>query len=354
MTDRLLLGTRKGLLTFRHRGRSWRLAKIDFPGAPVYNTLVDPRDRSLWALVCHGHWGSHLKRSRDGGKTFEAVPMATYPKGAGVSVRSIWRLAPGGVSELGTYYLGTDPGGMFVTRDGGETWALVESLWEMRQRDQWTGGGVDQPMVHAILVSPSDPARLLVAVSCAGVIESADGGATWGYRNRGVACDFLPKGHRKDHGHDPHALARAPSNPLVLWQQNHCGVYVSHDGAKSWKRVARGQEGVHDFGFPIAVDERDAGVAWTVPMESDANRVCPGGALVVQRTTDYGRSWAVLRRGLPRRAAFDMCLRHALDVSEGRVVFGTSTGNLYFSRNRGDSFETLGNNLPFIMSARFG
>jgi photosystem II stability/assembly factor-like uncharacterized protein len=78
------------------------------------------------------------------------------------------------------------------------------------------------------------------------------------------------------------------------------------------------------------------------------------GALFVARTRDGGQSWQQLREGLPQECAHDVVLRHSLANSGDLLAFGSTTGNLYVSENRGDSWRCAGNNLPPIYSVRFG
>jgi len=56
---------------------------------------------------------------------------------------------------------------------------------------------------------------------------------------------------------------------------------------------------------------------------------------------------------LPQSASFDIVYRHALDLSNNSLVFGTTTGNLYLSNNDGESWETLNTNLPMVYSLEF-
>jgi hypothetical protein len=57
---------------------------------------------------------------------------------------------------------------------------------------------------------------------------------------------------------------------------------------------------------------------------------------------------------LPQNNAHDVVYRHALSVSEDAVAFGSTTGNLYLSCDRGETFQTVANNLPPIYSVRWG
>jgi len=111
-------------------------------------------------------------------------------------------------------------------------------------------------------------------------------------------------------------------------------------------------QGVH-FGFPVAVDPKDGKTAWLVPGRADNERMAIDGALFVARTEDGGQTWTQLRKGLPGEHAYDVVYRHALDVEGSTVVFGSTTGNLYVSEDRGDSWQAIGHNLPPIYSVRF-
>ena len=289
---------------------------------------------------------------------------------ADATVFKIWNLAFGTPAQPGRLYAGTIPGGLFVSDDGGDTWALNRPLWDHESRggdlsagdatseNKWFGTpasidyGVFEPGIHSIVVDPRNPGRMHVAVSSAGVLETTDGGRTWAGRNRGLLNDYMPN-PAAEWGHDPHFMAGCASQPEHIWQQNHCGVFYSQDGAQSWKKVSVPDVGVH-FGFPIAVDAQDGRTAWVVPAQSDMARMAIGGGLCVARTSDGGESWQVFRKGLPQEHAYDIVLRHSLDVAGDRLCFGSSTGNVYLSEDRGESWQCLGSNFPPVYSVRFG
>jgi photosystem II stability/assembly factor-like uncharacterized protein len=154
-------------------------------------------------------------------------------------------------------------------------------------------------------------------------------------------------------GHDPHVIELCRSAPDHVWQQNHAGVFYSDNGAENWRKVSAPSDGVH-FGFPVTVDAHDGKVAWLVPGRSDAQRMAIDGSLFVARTDDGGASWQQLRKGLPQEGAHDVAYRHALDNRDDAVAFGSTTGNLYVSKDRGESWTAVSHNLPPIYAVRFG
>lgn len=354
----ILLGTRKGLLMLERRPNGWQIARTAFAGAPVAFAMEDPRTGTFWATLDHGHWGQKLHRSRDRGVTWDEVTSPKYPEGAelgdgtAASLRYLWVLAPGGADQPGRIYAGTEPGALFVSDDDGENFSMVESLWNHESRKTaWFGGGRDQPGIHSIIVDPRDSKHVQIGISCAGVFETTDGGASWAPCNKGLKATFLPNPDAEV-GHDPHFVDFCLADPDVLWQQNHCGVFRSANGGESWDAVHE-EGGPVDFGFAIAADQNDPNTAWVVPAENDDKRMAHSGSVMVGRTEDAGKTWTHLRNGLPQENCYDIVYRHALANSGDTLAFGSTTGNAWVSENRGDNWSTLGNYLPPIYSVRF-
>ncbi len=357
MKNNLLVSTRKGLIAYKRAGNTWQVDRVSFQGIPVSIAYVDERDGTWWACLDHGHWGTKLHRSKDAGANWEEVAAPAFPEGEEVkegvpaAVKYLWAMHHGGADHPGHLYLGTEPGGLFRSTDGGDNFKLVESLWNLPHRKDWFGGGRDNAGIHSIVVDPRDSNHFYIAVSCAGVFETTDGGVTWNTRNKGMVADFLPDPDAEI-GQDPHLLVASKSNPDVLWNQNHCGIFRSTNGGKLWENITE-KDGPANFGFTIATDEKDDRVAWVVPAVSDGIRIAIDGALVVCRTDDGGQTWQQFRAGLPQENCFDIVYRHALDITGDTLVFGTTTGNLFVSNNRGESWEVLSNYLPMVYAVHF-
>jgi hypothetical protein len=385
MSERILVGTRKGTFIVDKTGGRWRPRLAGHAGMGVSFVARNPEDGTIWALLGHGHWGAKLSRSRDDGATWEDAPQIKYPEGAryianeipgeegpadrrpafkAATLLKLWVIAFG---QGGRVYVGTIPGGLFVSTDGGESFELNRPLWNHESRGgdlfsgegtgvtHWFGtpaseGGEFAPGIHSIVIDPRSPDRILVAVSTAGVLETTDGGRSWRGRNEGMTNDYLPD-PEAEWGHDAHFVELCAAQPDHVWQQNHAGVFYSSDGAATWKKVSDPAKGVH-FGFPVAADARDGRVAWLVPGRADDQRMAIDGGLFVARTQDGGQTWEQLREGLPQGNAWDVVYRHALGHSGDVLAFGSTTGNLYVSENRGESWQTIGNNFPPIYSVR--
>ena len=127
---------------------------------------VDSRSGVLWASLDHGHWGQKLQRSANMGADWQELAAPKYPDGAMLkddkpaTLRYLWVIGFGAANQPGRIYFGTEPGGLFVSDDGGESCRLVESLWNHPSRaTQWMGGGRDEAGIHSIVVDPRGPAH---------------------------------------------------------------------------------------------------------------------------------------------------------------------------------------------------
>jgi hypothetical protein len=360
MSDTLYVGTRKGLFTVQRRGGRWICGEPAFLGDPVTAVLHDRRDGTLHASLNLGHFGVKMRRSEDGGRTWQEHATPSYPvqpdgaAGPAWKLQLVWTLEPGGAEEPGVLWAGTIPGGLFRSTDRGETWSLVKPLWEMKERLDWMGGGYDAPGIHSIVVDPRDSRRVLVAISTGGVWESRDRGETWSVRSKGLFAAYMPPDRREDPiAQDVHRMVACRSDPDRLWIQHHNAMFRSTDGAASWETLH--EPALSCFGFAVAADPKDGDTAWFVPAVKDETRVPVNAEFAVTRTRDGGRTFEVLREGLPPTPAYDLVYRHGLDVDDSgeRLAIGSTTGGLWISENRGDSWQCVSAHLPPINAVRF-
>lgn len=347
----LFVGTRRGLFLVRsdaERSR-WVVSAPSLLGREVYHAWLDPRDsRTAWAASDHVVWGAHAHRSDDRAESWEVLERAPQ-YGDERGLEAIWQLAPGHASEPDTLYAGIEPAGLFVSRDRGESWESVRPLNDHATRDTWqpAGGGL---ALGSIAVDPRTPDRVYCAVSAGGVYRTDDGGQRWLPANHGVLADFLPRPYPAT-GQCVHRLLLHPARPDRLYQQNHCGVYRSDDRGQSWTEISEGLPS--EFGYALALDPHDPDVAYVIPEESSHMRTTVDGRLRVFRTRDAGATWEPLTRGLPQAHAYVSILREAMTsdaLDPCGVYFGTSSGHLFASHDRGDSWRLIAGFLPRVLS----
>ena len=359
--DRAWLATRKGLIEQRRRGPRWAVERASFLGEPVSMVLPPlasgPQRGRMLAALNLGHFGVKLHASDDAGRSWHEAAAPAYPKqpagaaGPAWKLVQIWSLEAAGA----TLWAGTIPGGLFRSRDGGESWHLVDTLWNRAERAEWFGGGYDAPGIHSICPHPARAGELLVGISCGGVWVTRDDAKTWSLQAEGMRAAYMPPEQSANPNvQDSHAIVRSAVEPDVLWAQHHNGIFRSTDNAAGWHEITTAP--LASFGFAVATDPNHAGTAWFVPGVADERRVPVDAALAVNRTRDGGASFETLRNGLPQTDCYDLVYRHglAVDASGRGLLMGSTTGNCWASTDAGESWEELAGHLPPIYAARFG
>ena len=359
----LLVATRKGLWQLKSDAarRAWRLTGPQFLGHVIHHCVADSRSgKSILAAARTGHLGPTIFRSTDRGRSWhEAKQPPAFREGSSRVVDHTFWLAPGHASEPDVWYAGTSPQGLFRSADSGATWQGIDGFNEHPSRKAWCGGDQDGTpdgaKLHSVLIDPRDPKHMYIGMSSGGVFESMDGGADWRPLNKGVRADFLPDPD-PEYGHDPHCVRLHPAQPDRLYQQNHCGIYRLDRPAERWQDIgATMPKSVGPIGFPMVVHPRDPETIWVFPMDGSQvwPRVCPGGKAAVYRSVNAGKTWQRQARGLPDSQAWLTVKRQAMSADDGEpvgVYFGTTSGEVWGSRDEGRTWKRLAAHLPEIYS----
>ncbi len=353
-----MIGTAKGLFVASSDDdrRTWSVSEPpEFPMTGIYAVAVDKRHAPprLLASFTSSHFGPSLATSDDLGATWhepDHAPIA-FPQDTGEALRRVWSIAPGPTDQPDRVYAGTEPSALFRSDDGGSTFEMVRALWDHPHREQW-GEGFGGQAIHTVLPHPTDPDALVVAMSTGGVYRTDDDGRTWTARNAGIKAYFLPDPW-PEFGQCVHKVARDATDPSRLYAQNHHGVYRSDDAGDHWESIA--DDLPTDFGFAIVAHPHRAGTIWSFPITADGERFPPEARCRVFRSTDAGKSWEALDLGLPQHPYYGIVLRDALCVDDAQVAgvyFGSRTGDVYASRDEGDTWQLVASGLPDVLCLR--
>jgi photosystem II stability/assembly factor-like uncharacterized protein len=360
---RVLVGTRKGafVLTSDGKRKKWDIAGPHFAGWEMYHLKGSPVEPNrVYASQTSGWFGQKIQRSNDGGKTWEPVgDKFAYDGTPGThqwydgtqhpwEFKRVWHLEPS-LTDPDTVFAGAEDAALFRTTDGGQTWAELAGLRNAKGRLWQPGAG--GMCLHTILLDPSNPKRIHVAISAAGVFRTDDGGKTWRPANRGLKSQFELPDPDAEVGHCVHHIARHPSRPGVLFMQKHWDVMRSDDAADSWTEVSGNLP--TDFGFPIDVHAHEPETIYVVPIKSDSEHFPPDGKLRVYRSRTGGNDWEALTRGLPQSDCYVNVLRDAMAVDSLEpcgVYFGTTGGQVYASADSGNKWEPVVRDFPAVLS----
>jgi photosystem II stability/assembly factor-like uncharacterized protein len=384
---RVLVGTRKGafILTADGKRQKWSVEGPFFGGWELYHLKASPVDPNrIYASQTSGWFGQIIQRSDDGGKTWHqpgtppgeptitpegipkgesnkfvydtsaqtGKPLTTHQWYDGTQhaweFKRVWHLEPS-LSDPDTVYAGVEDAALFRSTDGGRSWHELAGLRGHGSGPQWSPGAGGMGL-HTILLDPTDPRRIFIAISAAGAFRSDDGGTTWRPINRGLTSKYLPDPNAEV-GFCVHRIAKHAARPKVLFMQLHWDVMRSDDGGDHWYEVSGNLPS--DFGFPIEVHAHEPDTVYVVPIKSDSEHYPPEGKLRVYRSKTGGNEWEPLTNGLPQSNCYVNVLRDAMAVDmldPCGVYFGTTGGQVYASADGGDTWAPIVRDLPAVLS----
>lgn len=386
---RVLVGTRKGafILTADGKRQRWGVSGPLFSGWEIFHMKGSPVDPNrIYASQSSGWFGQVIQRSDDGGRTWHqpgtppGEPTTTpegFPKGESNKFvydtspetgrplsthqwydgtqhpwefKRVWHLEPS-LGNPDDVYAGVEDAALFRSTDGGRSWQELSGLRGHGTGPKWQPGAGGMGL-HTILLDPSNPQRMFVAISAAGAFRTDDGGASWTPINRGLRSEYLPE-PMPEIGFCVHRMAMHASRPGVLYMQLHQGggALRTDNAGEQWHEV-RGNLPT-DFGFPIEVHAHEPETIYVVPINADLGRCPPEGKLRVYRSRTGGHEWEPLGQGLPQEHCYVNVLREAMAVDtldECGVYFGTTGGQVYASSDSGDTWTPIVRDLPAVLS----
>ena len=238
---RVLVGTRKGafVLTSDGKREQWDVSGPHFAGWEIYHVKGSPADPNrVYAAQSSGWFGQLIQRSDDGGKTWHQPgtppgepPAPGPPKAASNKFvydasaqtgkpltthqwydgsqhpwefKRVWHLEPS-LTDPDAVYAGVEDAALFRSADGGQNWQELSGLRGHGTGPQWQPGAGGM-CLHTIILDPSDPNRIFIAISAAGAFRTDDGGKTWKPINRGLYSQYIPDPHAEV-GHCVHHVA---------------------------------------------------------------------------------------------------------------------------------------------------
>jgi len=260
--------------------------------------------------------GGGLKRSADGGDSFEDLPLPE-PDVFSVAVSA----------ADGAVYAGTEPSRLFRSPDGGESWEELVALQEIPSRPDWSFP--PRPWtshVRWIAPSPHDREVVLVGIELGGLMRTEDGGASF-------------SDHRPEAARDVHCLAWHPSAPGRAYEAGGDGAAWSRDGGRSWDRADAGRE--RGYAWALAVDPADP-ERWFVsaapgPFEAHGSR--PSDSAIYR--WEGSGPWQAIEGPLNSHV-------YALATAPGQLFAGLGDGTLLQSEDGGDSWNELGERIGAI------
>ncbi|MDX1416660.1 MAG: hypothetical protein R3293_20840 [Candidatus Promineifilaceae bacterium] len=360
---RVLVGTAKGgfILTADGKRENWQVEGPFFGGWEIYHMKGSPVDPNrIYASQASAWFGQVIHRSDDGGQNWETMNNEFLYEGeAGThqwydgtphpwEFNRVWHLEPS-LTEVDTLFAGVEDAALFRSTDGGGSWQELPGLRGHGTGPNWQPGAGGL-CLHTILLDPSNPQRMFIAISAAGAFRTDDGGKSWQPINRGLQSNYIPD-PEAEVGHCVHRIAMHPSRPDVLYMQKHWDVLRTDDAGDNWYEISGNLPS--DFGFVVDVHAHEPETVYVLPIKSDSEHYPPEGKLRVYRSRSGGNEWEALTHGLPQKDCYVNVLRDAMAVDQldsCGIYFGTTGGQVYASADAGDHWTPIVRDLPRVLS----
>jgi photosystem II stability/assembly factor-like uncharacterized protein len=243
----------------------------------------------------------------------------------------VWDIAAS-PSEAGVLYAGTEPPGLFRSRDGGESWSEVDPFAKAPGAERWCvpTNPPSPGRARTVVLDRTDPARYWVGVEVGGVLATRDEGSTW-------TCTYA------DGNPDLHVLVAHPERPGLLFAttgygrfdgmaemiEGNAGFLRSEDGGATWSYRWYGME--PRYTRPLCIDPRPpyAVTVGCAPRAAASHRD-PGGAhAMLYQTNDGGESWRSLCDAAHSPSAANFLAIGVDPTATGGILAGTDTGEVW-------------------------
>jgi photosystem II stability/assembly factor-like uncharacterized protein len=304
---RLYGATGDGIVRLDEADDGWTVTTF-LAGSGAQCLALDPHDPDT---VYAGLRERGLQRTHDGGRTWSDCELAE----PGVFSLSV-------SAADGAVYAGTEPSRLFRSDDRGRSWRELEALLELPSRPTWSFP--PRPWtshVRWIAPSPHDADLLLVGIELGGLMRSTDGGATW-------------QDHRPGAQPDVHSLSWHPLVSGRAYEAGGGGAAFSEDGGETWEHADEGRD--RHYTWSVAVDPVDPEL-WFVSASTGPFAAHGRGdpCAVIYRRRGRQR-WRALSGGLPEPLP---AMPYALVAADGRLFAGLADGQIWETRDSGDSWR---------------
>ncbi|MEM6325499.1 MAG: glycosyl hydrolase, partial [Bacteroidota bacterium] len=231
-----------------------------------------------------------------------------------------------------TWYVAVGSGGVWMTSNSGTTWT---SLFDGQSSYSTGSIAIDPQNPNIIWVGTGENVGGRHAAYGDGIYRSSDGGRTW--ENRG-----LKESERLStiwiHPDDSDVVLVAAQGPM--WSSGgERGLYRTEDGGETWSQVLGDDEwtGATD----IVVDPRDPDVMYAATWDRHrtvAAYMGGGPGTGIHKSTDGGRTWTELTRGLPssNMGKIGLAISHQNpDIVYAAIETDQRSGGIWVTRDRG-------------------
>jgi hypothetical protein len=283
---------------------------------------IDPFDKQ--SLYC-GTFGNGLWLSKDGGETW-------YPSQQLGQQQTITAVATSPTHPQ-QVWVGTEPSALFFSSDGGQTWTERQTMQFLPSKERWSFP--PRPETHHIrwiTENPLNPQHITIAIEAGAVLRSTDGGHTWEDTKQGNPVDahvILM------HAQAPNRLYAACGDGL--WDSER-SFLQSVDGGESWQGDSEGL--AYHYLYGLAVSPYDPDILLAAAASSPKQAHFPAHAHSMLYRKQGTDSWQPLTNGL-LTAPGTLISSLATDPDEPQAFYALNNQGLYYSPDLGLTWQKL-------------
>lgn len=299
----------QGIMRSEDTGKSWRSSNRGLANLSIENIETDP-DRNAPYFAAATDLRRLLYQSADQGRTWRLGKSTPYAMSPHTLVMS-----PSNPSVLATHRADQ----FFLTTDAGKTWEKHTTPYINQSRLAF------DPSNASIVYLAGTNYRGSGGFEGVGVAKSTDSGKTWKLMNQGLTDRNI------------WALAVDPSNQSRLLVESSSGKVFQNTGSGTWTLLSSALP--VDIAHSITISPVDPNLVYL--------------ALYYQgtfRSTDGGITWSSISKNLANVSSFWGIFP---DPHDRNTVYAPYVGQIYVSRNAGDSWETVGSSLPYVNDISF-
>lgn len=331
---RMLVATTDGVLDYRRADASapWQLQPAMLLAGQHLSALTWDEKTGLLFALPHFHGGVLV--SKDQGQTWEA-------RNDGLQSDYAYVLLIQHIGDKTILNLGTEPVNFYQSFDLGLTWHAHPSVAEVEGTEFWIFPR-SHPHIKHIAAHPARPERIYVCVEQGDLLVTEDGGDTW------TSMCSMERPDDKFR-RDQHRVTFFRDNPDEIFFCTGIGLYHTTDAARTWQRLT---DTSHKCAYPdpFFVHPTKELLYMVGAGENPNPKWAAEGTAhpMFMRSSDHGQTWHTVMAGMPDPVPgnLEVAAMHWSDEGGVELYAGTACGQLYVSRDDGDSWQALAEDLP--------